>query len=156
MWPTIKTVIFTVVVEGFLTVLLPYPWLRIARPISAFTYLGFACVVVGAAGYFWCAGLFSFLGKGTPAYIDPPAKFVARGLYKRCRNPIYVSVLLVIAGEALIARSWWLAAYVCGLALIYHLIVIFHEEPSLTRRFGAMYTGYCGEVPRWIPRLRPN
>jgi len=154
MWPIIKTAIFTLVVEGVLTVLIPYFWLRIARPISVLTYIGFLLVLLGGCGYLWCAGLFSLLGKGTPAYIDPPRNFVARGPYTRFRNPIYVGVVLVVLGEALIAGSWWLAGYAGVLALIFHAIVIFYEEPSLAKKFGRTYADYCRNVPRWLPKIR--
>lgn len=30
-----------------------------------------------------------------------------------------------------------------------------HEEPALTRRFGAEYEAYRRAVPAWRPRLRP-
>jgi len=35
----------------------------------------------------------------------------------------------------------------------FHLFVVFYEEPTLRRTFGAEYEAYCAEVPRWIPRL---
>jgi protein-S-isoprenylcysteine O-methyltransferase Ste14 len=34
------------------------------------------------------------------------------------------------------------------------LFVLFVEEPSLRKKFGAEYEEYCRRVPRWIPRLR--
>ena len=41
-----------------------------------------------------------------------------------------------------------------GLAfLVTHLFVIFYEEPTLKRKFGAAYEDYLRRVPRWIPRL---
>jgi len=106
MWPVVKTVIFTLVVEGTLTVLIPYRFLRIARPISVLTGIGVVMILLGTLAYVWCVGLFSLLGRGTPAYIDPPKSFVATGLYKKMRNPIYASVVLVVSGEAAIAGSW--------------------------------------------------
>lgn len=33
-----------------------------------------------------------------------------------------------------------------------HLFVIFYEEPTLRRQFGASYEAYLRSVPRWIPR----
>ena len=32
-----------------------------------------------------------------------------------------------------------------------HAFVVFHEEPTLKRKFGAMYEDYLRRVPRWIP-----
>jgi protein-S-isoprenylcysteine O-methyltransferase Ste14 len=33
--------------------------------------------------------------------------------------------------------------------------VIFYEEPTLRKMFGADYEEYCRNVPRWIPRVHP-
>jgi protein-S-isoprenylcysteine O-methyltransferase Ste14 len=35
-----------------------------------------------------------------------------------------------------------------------HAFVVFHEEPTLKRKFGAMYEDYLRRVPRWIPRAK--
>jgi hypothetical protein len=35
------------------------------------------------------------------------------------------------------------------------VFVVFYEEPTLRRKFGAEYEVYCRNVPRWIPRLDP-
>jgi protein-S-isoprenylcysteine O-methyltransferase Ste14 len=31
--------------------------------------------------------------------------------------------------------------------------VVFYEEPTLRRKFGAEYEEYCRRVPRWLPRF---
>jgi protein-S-isoprenylcysteine O-methyltransferase Ste14 len=35
------------------------------------------------------------------------------------------------------------------------LFVMFYEEPTLRKKFGADYEEYCRNVRRWLPRLRP-
>jgi protein-S-isoprenylcysteine O-methyltransferase Ste14 len=52
--------------------------------------------------YVWCAGAFTFIGKGTPAPIDAPRILVTQGAYRWMRNPMYVGVLLVVFGEAIL------------------------------------------------------
>jgi len=37
--------------------------------------------------------------------------------------------------------------------LIAHFFVLFYEEPTLHRQFGAEYDTYRDRVPRWIPKL---
>lgn len=34
-----------------------------------------------------------------------------------------------------------------------HLFVLFYEEPTLRRKFGADYELYCRKVNRWLPRM---
>jgi len=98
---------------------------------------------------------FAWDGLGTPAPIAPPTKLVVTGFYRRVRNPIYVALLILVLGEALLfadervalwAVLFWLGTF--GFVLVY-------EEPALTEQFGEEYRTYCQNVPRWVPRLRP-
>lgn len=77
------------------------------------------------------------------------------GLYRFIRNPMYVSVLMIITGWVLVAGSPLLAAYVVGLAAAFHLRVVLYEEPWLAKQFGFKWEVYSAQVPRWVPRLRP-
>jgi protein-S-isoprenylcysteine O-methyltransferase Ste14 len=43
---------------------------------------------------------------------------------------------------------------VVTVALAVHLFVVFYEEPTLHKKFGADYDEYCRNVGRWWPRLR--
>jgi protein-S-isoprenylcysteine O-methyltransferase Ste14 len=45
--------------------------------------------------------------------------------------------------------------YAAAVALAFQIFVIFYEEPTLRRTYGAEFDRYCGTVPRWIPR-RPR
>src|SRR5215469_3354336 len=53
-----------------------------------------------ACPFFWCNGLFTFVGKGTLAPIDAPIFLVRAGPYHWIRNPMYVAVLTIILSEA--------------------------------------------------------
>ncbi len=47
-------------------------------------------MIVGGGGTviaFWCIFAFVFVGKGTPAPIDPPKQLVIRGPYRLCEIP---------------------------------------------------------------------
>ncbi len=93
-------------------------------------------------------------GRGTHAPFDPPREFVATGLYRRLRNPMYVAYTLTIAGLALLFESPALGVYTLAFAGLAHAYVVGHEEKELSRRFGRSYQAYCGRVPRWIPLVR--
>jgi protein-S-isoprenylcysteine O-methyltransferase Ste14 len=69
------------------------------------------------------------------------------------RNPMYVAVLLVVLGEAILFRSLLLAGYALLLWAAFHAFVVFVQEPQLRRRFGASYETYVHSVPRWLPRF---
>jgi protein-S-isoprenylcysteine O-methyltransferase Ste14 len=156
MSPFFRTLIFTVIVPGFWTVLVPY-WvvgrgagLALRGPSVA----GWLLVAAGAALYLTCAFWgFALRGKGTPAPIDPPKKLVVVGPYRVVRNPMYWGVLSVMLGEAMVFRSLPLAEIGCAFFAFTMLFVMFYEEPILREKFGAEYEEYCRRVPRWFPRL---
>ncbi len=152
----LKTLIFTLVVPG--TVVGIIPWLLLGDvgtfvpPVPSIWLIGLLPIMLGGVLYFWCAGAFTFIGKGTPAPIDAPDILVVQGAYRWVRNPMYVAVLSVVAGEAILFRSFLLAGYALLLWVGFHTFVILVEEPSLHRRFGASYQTYLHTVSRWLPR----
>ena len=88
--------------------------------------------------------------------IAPPRRLVLVGFYRHVRNPMYVSfaagwiVLWVVFGHA---NAVAIAA-VAAVALGVHLFVVFYEEPTLRKKFGAEYEEYCQNVNRWWPCVR--
>jgi protein-S-isoprenylcysteine O-methyltransferase Ste14 len=83
---------------------------------------------------------------------------VSGGPYRFSRNPMYLGVLLVVFGQAVLFASPRLAAYGCAVSLFFHLMVVFFEEPHLRAARGRSYALYCRSVPRWLglPRRRPR
>jgi protein-S-isoprenylcysteine O-methyltransferase Ste14 len=109
--------------------------------------------VFGAILVLACAGVFISRGQGTPAIFDAPRAFVAIGPYKYVRNPMYIGGLVLLLGFGLYERSISILLLTLLLFPLFHLFVLFYEEPTLTRKFGSSYQDYLGAVPRWIPRL---
>lgn len=157
MSPFLRTLVFTVVVPGFWTILVPY-WVvgrRLQLNWSGASVAGWLLVAAGVALYLMCAFWgFALRGRGTPAVFDPPKKLVVQGPYRIVRNPMYWSVASVMLGEALFFRSLRLAEIGIIFFLTTMLFVLVYEEPILRRKFGAEYEAYCRQVPRWFPRLR--
>ncbi len=58
--------------------------------------------------------------------------------------------LWVVFGRANLVATAVAFAAVIGVGLF----VVFYEEPTLRKKFGAEYEEYCRNVPRWVPRLR--
>jgi protein-S-isoprenylcysteine O-methyltransferase Ste14 len=100
-------------------------------------------------------GRFAIKGLGTPAPVFPTRYLVVTGFYRYVRNPMYVAVLAVIAGQALFFANPRLLGYCALVWLCFHIFVVAYEEPALRSAFGPEYETFCRGVSRWIPRLSP-
>jgi protein-S-isoprenylcysteine O-methyltransferase Ste14 len=136
--PILKTILFTMVVPGFVTVGAPYLLLGgfPAPGGGPLAWLGLLCIVIGASIYFSCAWEFAVRGLGTPAPIAPTKLLVVSGLHGHVRNPMYIGAWLVVLSEAARFHAPLLVAYAAFLCLPVYLFVIFYEEPTLRRQFG--------------------
>ena len=98
---------------------------------------------------------FALQGRGTPAPWAPPERFVERGSYRFLRSPMYLGVLLLIVGQALVLGREILYLWAVGAWLMFTAFLAFFEEPQLRDRFGAGYDDYRRRVHRWLP-TRPS
>jgi protein-S-isoprenylcysteine O-methyltransferase Ste14 len=156
----LRTLIFTLVVPGTFAVYLP--WSFITRetgayhPAGGWHWLGLLPMALGLAGYLWCAWDFGAAGRGTPFPLDAPRKLVIRGLYRHVRNPMYLSVLAFVLGQAALFASRNAAIYALSVWVLFHLFVLAVEEPSLRAQFGDEYDAYRRRVSRWLPRFKSD
>jgi protein-S-isoprenylcysteine O-methyltransferase Ste14 len=116
---------------------------------------GLALMIAGLSGIAWTVSLFVRIGKGTLAPWSPTKRLVVIGPYAHVRNPMIMSVVAVLLGEALFFESWPILVWAIAVFALNHIYFILSEEPDLMRRFGAEYETYKRNVPRWLPRLRP-
>jgi protein-S-isoprenylcysteine O-methyltransferase Ste14 len=112
--------------------------------------LGLIVLVVGVVGLLWCVRDFYVSGKGTLAPWAPPEKLVIVGLYRYSRNPMYVSVALVLLGWAISFDSPALYVYTLVVFTAFHIRVVRGEEPWLARTHGRDWERYVNQVPRWL------
>jgi protein-S-isoprenylcysteine O-methyltransferase Ste14 len=150
------SLLFLLAVPGTVVGLVPY-WLSGWEADTSMldsdwiAVLGIAALLAGLCGLLQSVVHFARDGQGTPAPAAPPKCLVVSGCYRHVRNPMYLSVLLAIAGQGLFLGSGHILAYAGGLWLLFHLALVFHEEPCLARRFGESYRTYCRQVGRWWP-----
>jgi protein-S-isoprenylcysteine O-methyltransferase Ste14 len=74
---------------------------------------------------------------------------IEHGLYRHSRNPIFVGLILVGLGIAVVSGLWWAWAALAALVLSCHLQVRI-EEAHMARMFGPDYAAFCRRVPRWV------
>lgn len=153
----IKTILMTLLVLGITCFLIPYYILRPSGPnivhSPVLRVAGILLMILGICGFSWVSQAFARFGKGTPATFNPPKEFVARGLYRFVRNPMYIGTVTALLGEAILFSSWKLLDYAAAVLTVLHFFVVLYEEPSLYSRFGESYRRYVLTAPRWLPRF---
>ncbi len=157
-WPSIGTIVFVLVAPGTVVGYVPFllsGW-QIAAPFlgcQVVRWLGLSLFVCGVPVFTDFVVRFVREGRGTPAPVAPTRHLVVGGCFRYVRNPGYVAVLSFLLGQALFFGSVPILLYGLGVALAFHLVVVWFEEPTLRRQFGVEYDAYCRRVPRWIPRI---
>lgn len=145
-----KALIAFLVLPGMVAFVIPAAWLWQAQRTHLEHPFGLAVLMLGVVGLLVCVRDFYVSGKGTLAPWAPPEKLVMVGLYRYSRNPMYVSVGLVLLGWALAFASPALGAYTLLVAMAFHIRVVRGEEPWLARTHGADWNRYVSQVPRWF------
>ncbi len=75
---------------------------------------------------------------------------VTSGIYRRTRNPMYLSFLFFIIGIGLVFANSWMIILAPLLLLYVQERIIKREEGYLTQRFGPDYIEYRKKVRRWF------
>jgi protein-S-isoprenylcysteine O-methyltransferase Ste14 len=156
----LRAVFFVLVLPGTVAGYLPF---RIINATGRSGAIGFSVSSVAASALTLagigvltkCVWDFFAAGQGTLAPIDPPRFLVVQGLYRITRNPMYNGVLAILLGEAWLFASIAVLEYALAVFLVFHLFVLFYEEPALESRFGEAYRVYRKAVPRWGLTVRP-
>lgn len=130
--------------------------IAVTFPAAAFPLPGariIAVALAGLGGAIGLAGVSAFRRHSTT--VDPmtPARasaIVSNGIYRYSRNPMYVGLLLGLAGWAAFLAN---AAALVMLPLFVAYMTRFQikpEECALLANFGSGYAEYMAAVRRWI------
>ena len=106
-----------------------------------------------AGGALALAGLAEFRRVRTtfnPLAPQRASALVTTGVYRITRNPMYLGMLLVLAGWA-----WWLGSAAAWLGLPLSVLALNRlqiqpEERAMRQRFGDEYQRYAARVRRWL------
>jgi protein-S-isoprenylcysteine O-methyltransferase Ste14 len=156
--PILGSLFFLVVAPGIVAGLVPWAisgwqWSPALFGIEPLRWIGGALIVAGAPILLDSFARFVLEGLGTPAPIYPTDRLIVTGFYRRVRNPMYLGVVAIILGQALLLGDSRLIIYGAVVWLAFHIFVVAYEEPVLRRCYGAQFSDYCAHVRRWLPRL---
>jgi protein-S-isoprenylcysteine O-methyltransferase Ste14 len=79
---------------------------------------------------------------------------VTEGIFRHCRNPLYVGNILMLLGVGILANSLIYVAIVIPVFLFIYQAIVLAEENFLRGKFGPGFDTYCQQVNRWFPNLR--
>lgn len=109
-----------------------------------------ALFLLAGAGAIAAAAL-RFRRAGTPAPPWQPATaFVAQGIYRFTRNPMYLGMTLIYCAIAVAADAPVVFWMLIPLSMTIHYGVVLREERYMAGRFGQPYIDYANTVPRWL------
>jgi protein-S-isoprenylcysteine O-methyltransferase Ste14 len=155
----IGTIVFLLLAPGVVAGLIPWlitgwRWHDWAGAVWIVVPIAWIMIAAGAAFLLHAFALFA-RHRGTPAPVAPTETLVVTGVYRFVRNPMYLAVLAIILGQALLFGSWWLLVYAAIVLAAFVGFVKVYEEPTLTDTYGQPYLEYRRHVPGWWPRLTP-
>ncbi len=145
-----EAVLAFLVLPGAVAFVVPLLLFAPGDPGLSFNAFGLIPLAFGIVLLLWCVRDFYVAGKGTLAPWAPPQELVVTGLYRVSRNPMYIAVAFVLCGWAIGFRSRPLAIYTFAVMIVFHLRVLFGEEPWLARTYGDRWVRYKAQVPRWF------
>ena len=79
----------------------------------------------------------------------PATRLVEGGIFRFVRNPMYVGLILLVAGIAVAFASDWTLVMTVALAVTLHVGVVRREERYLAAKYGERYRDYCRRVSRY-------
>lgn len=76
--------------------------------------------------------------------------FITNDIYALTRNPMYLGMVLIVLGIAVLTGSWAIYAAVSIYALILNHVFCPYEERKLQVQYGDRYANYATRVRRWL------
>jgi len=116
---------------------------------APYTYLGWVLIGVGVFLNIWIDWLFKKKGTTIKSY-DMPAKLITTGAYRISRHPIYLGMLLILLGAAVVMGSLVTFVFPVLFVILTEGLFISAEEKNLEKAFGKKYREYKKKVRKWI------
>ena len=78
------------------------------------------------------------------------SSFIIDDIYALTRNPMYLGMVLIMLGIALLVGSWLFYFAASVYALILNHVFCRYEEQKLMSQYGDQYSAYAARVRRWL------
>ncbi len=125
--------------------------LPLAQAGRAMIAVGVLLAITGIMLIILARGEFAKHGERTdPGH--PTHHIMTTGVFAISRNPLYLGIVIFLAGVALVVNLPWLLIMLVPSILACHYILIVPEERYLAAKFGEEYRRYAHSVRRWLGR----
>jgi len=112
-------------------------------------WIGIALLILGVGLALWGRNAMREAGTNINP-MKPSTAVVISGPFRFTRNPLYIALILLFLGIALVVGTWWGLLVLVPLTLILHYGVIVREECYLEQKFGGPYLEYKAKVRRYL------
>ena len=125
-------------------------------PVGAFEFLGrywLQWILLAVAFLTGGLAVLKFLREGTslnPHHPEYAEKLVTGGIYNYTRNPMYLSLLILLLAWGLYLGNAFNTLLAALFVAYMNRFQIVPEERVLESRFGSAYRQYCTLVRRWF------
>jgi protein-S-isoprenylcysteine O-methyltransferase Ste14 len=135
---------------GLIVVALLIDWTLQLPAIAQHRPGGIALIIAGFAFSAWARQTFSRHRAEIFPWSDTHEALVTSGPFRLSRNPMYLGILVIGVGAALVAGTWpmWLVPVL--VFVLDNFVIIPFEERSMERTFGDAYRAYRSRVRRWL------
>lgn len=116
---------------------------------SGWGWLGLVLIIAALGFGKWAIQCFKAAGTNVPPN-KPALMIVTDGPFQYTRNPMYISMLSLYAGTAMLADAPLMLLLTAGLWYVLDRQVIAKEEAYLGAKFGEPYMRYKAKVRRWV------
>ncbi|MBF0258654.1 MAG: isoprenylcysteine carboxylmethyltransferase family protein [Desulfamplus sp.] len=99
------------------------------------------------------SGVLAFIKSKTtvdPRSPDKASKLVIVGIYRYSRNPMYLGIMFVLTGVALLSAALSAMFVIPLFAAFINRYQIMPEELALEEKFGEAYIHYLKNVRKWL------
>ncbi len=124
-----------------------YPLPMLTRELSTIIsaiFFAYAALTAGLAFY-------HMIKAGTNIDVRKPTNaIVTTSVYSYTRNPMYLSLAILLLAFSLLFNALWIAIMIPLFVIIMQKGVIEREERYLEKKFGSEYLNYKRRVRRWI------
>jgi protein-S-isoprenylcysteine O-methyltransferase Ste14 len=124
-------------------------WCWPPHPSVSAVLAGIGTLLMGVILNLWANSLFVKKKVGVCPF-SPVGSLLSEGPFRFTRNPMYLGMVLICAGMALVTGLYFNLCAAALLAVWLHFRFVLPEEEFLEEQMGLDYLTYARRSPRWL------